>query len=82
MVYSRIYEKGSRRKERLKTKRMAKLQEFDKEIQALNKSLETTEKGLKDVLKVTKQLDGEFRNMRMTDAVWPVADAAVPEQVF
>lgn len=29
-----------------------------------------------------KQLDGEFKNMWMTDAVWPVADAAVPRQAF
>jgi len=29
-----------------------------------------------------KQLDGEFKGMWMTDAVWPVATAAVPEQAF
>lgn len=32
--------------------------------------------------RLSKQLDGEFRNMWMTDAVWPVANAAVPEQAF
>jgi hypothetical protein len=29
-----------------------------------------------------KQLDGEFRDMWMTDAVWPVAGAGEPEQAF
>lgn len=32
--------------------------------------------------RLSKQLDGEFRNMWMTDAVWPVVNAAIPEQVF
>lgn len=32
--------------------------------------------------RLSKQLDGEFKNMWMTDAVWPVADAAVPRQAF
>jgi len=32
--------------------------------------------------RLSKQLDGEFKNMWMTDAVWPVADAAVPQQAF
>jgi len=32
--------------------------------------------------RLSKQLDGEFNNMWMTDAVWPVANAAIPEQAF
>lgn len=32
--------------------------------------------------RLSKQLDGEFKDMWMTDAVWPVANAAVPEQAF
>ena len=32
--------------------------------------------------RLSKQLDGEFENMWMTDAVWPVANAAVAEQAF
>ena len=32
--------------------------------------------------RLSKQRDGEFRDMWMTDAVWPVADAAEPAQAF
>lgn len=32
--------------------------------------------------RLSKQLDGEFKNMWMTDAVWPVANSVVPEQAF
>lgn len=32
--------------------------------------------------RLSKQQDGEFKDMWMTDAVWPVATAAVPEQAF
>lgn len=32
--------------------------------------------------RLSKQQDGEFKNMWMTDAVWPVATAEVPEQAF
>lgn len=32
--------------------------------------------------RLSKQLDGEFRNMWMTDAVWPVANASDSEQAF
>ncbi|MFZ9037833.1 MAG: DUF4864 domain-containing protein [Gammaproteobacteria bacterium] len=32
--------------------------------------------------RLSKQQDGEFKNMWMTDAVWPVATATVPEQAF
>lgn len=32
--------------------------------------------------RLSKQLDGEFEGMWMTDAVWPVGDAMVPQQGF
>ena len=32
--------------------------------------------------RLSKQLDGEFKGMWMTDAVWPVGDAMVPQQGF
>ena len=32
--------------------------------------------------RLSKQQDGEFKDMWMTDAVWPVATATVPEQAF
>ena len=32
--------------------------------------------------RLSKQLDGEFEGMWMTDAVWPVGDAMVPQQDF
>ena len=32
--------------------------------------------------RLSRQLDGEFKDMWMTDAVWPVANGAVPEQAF
>lgn len=32
--------------------------------------------------RLSKQRDGEFRDMWMTDAVWPVADAAEPAPAF
>lgn len=32
--------------------------------------------------RLSKQFDGEFKDMWMTDAVWPVANATVPEQAF
>ncbi len=32
--------------------------------------------------RLSKQLDGEFEGMWMTDAVWPVGDAVVPQQGF
>ena len=32
--------------------------------------------------RLSKQQDGEFRDMWMTDAVWPVATATVPGQAF
>ncbi len=32
--------------------------------------------------RLSKQLDGEFDGMWMTDAVWPVGDAMVPQQGF
>ena len=32
--------------------------------------------------RLSRQQDGEFKNMWMTDAVWPVATEAVPEQGF
>jgi len=32
--------------------------------------------------RLSKQIDGEFDGMWMTDAVWPVGDAMVPQQGF
>ncbi len=32
--------------------------------------------------RLSKQLDGEFKDMWMTDAVWPVANAVVPQPGF
>lgn len=32
--------------------------------------------------RLSKQIDGEFEGMWMTDAVWPVSDAMVPQQGF
>lgn len=32
--------------------------------------------------RLSKQLDGKFEGMWMTDAVWPVGDALVPQQGF
>lgn len=32
--------------------------------------------------RLSKQLDGEFEGMWMTDAVWPVGDTMVPQQGF
>jgi hypothetical protein len=32
--------------------------------------------------RLSKQQDGEFKDMWMTDAVWPVATATVSEQAF
>ena len=32
--------------------------------------------------RLSKQLDGKFEGMWMTDAVWPVADAMLPQQGF
>ena len=32
--------------------------------------------------RLSKQLDGKFEGMWMTDAVWPVGDAMVPQQGF
>lgn len=32
--------------------------------------------------RISKQLDGKFEGMWMTDAVWPVGDAMVPQQGF
>ena len=32
--------------------------------------------------RLSKQLDGEFEGMWMTDAVWPIGDAMVPQQGF
>ena len=32
--------------------------------------------------RLSRQLDGKFEGMWMTDAVWPVADATVPQQGF
>ncbi len=32
--------------------------------------------------RLSKQIDGEFDGMWMTDAVWPVGDAMVPQQDF
>lgn len=32
--------------------------------------------------RLSKQLDGKFEGMWMTDAVWPVGDAVVPQQGF
>jgi hypothetical protein len=32
--------------------------------------------------RLSKQLKGEFEGMWMTDAVWPVGDAMVPQQGF
>ena len=32
--------------------------------------------------RLSKQQDGEFENMWMTDAVWPVANHLVPQQAF
>jgi len=32
--------------------------------------------------RLSKQLDGKFEGMWMTDAVWPVGDAIVPQQGF
>ncbi len=32
--------------------------------------------------RLSKQRDGEYRDMWMTDAVWPLADAAEPAQAF
>ena len=32
--------------------------------------------------RLSKQQDGEFKDMWMTDAVWPVANHAVPQQAF
>lgn len=32
--------------------------------------------------RLSKQLDGEFEGMWMTDAVWPVGDAMAPQQGF
>ena len=32
--------------------------------------------------RLSRQLDGEFKDMWMTDAVWPLANAAVAEQAF
>ena len=34
------------------------------------------------VFRLSKQLDGKFEGMWMTDAVWPVGDAMVPQQGF
>ncbi len=32
--------------------------------------------------RLSKQVEGEFRDMWMTDAVWPVAEDQVPQQAF
>jgi hypothetical protein len=32
--------------------------------------------------RLSKQIDGEFDGMWMTDAVWPVGDAMAPQQGF
>ena len=32
--------------------------------------------------RLSKQLDGEFEGMWMTDAVWPIGDAMLPQQGF
>jgi hypothetical protein len=31
---------------------------------------------------MSRQLDGEYESMWMTDAVWPVASGDIPEQAF
>jgi hypothetical protein len=32
--------------------------------------------------RLSRQLDGEFENMWMTNAVWPVASGNIPKQAF
>ena len=62
--------------------------EFSEIVLADNKAYQMVHLTARDgravvfAFRLSRQLDGEFKDMWMTDAVWPISNAVMPQKGF